>query len=205
MSSLGHVSEKFLGSYNRIFALKFKDSQEDLIARIPFHSAGPRGLLTKSEVATMDFVRMKFGVPIPKVLAWNSSPDNPVGCEYIITEKCPGMSLAKRLPDTSIASLYVNDVAQWMGGMSNVRFSQFGSIYYKEDVDESLQVRPLYAFGEEEDECSERFRIGPSVERAFYRHERANMDFDRGPCAFHPCTRAMCTDLETQGLMRTLI
>jgi hypothetical protein len=205
MSSLGYASEKFSGSYNRIFALKFEGSQDDLVARIPFRSAGPQGLLTKSEVATMDFVRMKFGVPIPKVLAWNSSPSNPVGCEYIITEQCPGMSLAKKLPDTSIASLYVNDVALWMGGMANVRFSQFGSIYYKEDVDESLQARPLYAFGEEEDECSERFRIGPSIERAFYRHERANMEFDRGPCAFHPYTRAMCTDLETQGLMRTLI
>ena len=56
MSSLGYVSEMFLESYNCIFALKFKDSQEDFIAHIPLHSAGPRGLLTKSEVATMDFI-----------------------------------------------------------------------------------------------------------------------------------------------------
>ena len=154
----------------------------------------------------MDFVRMKFGVPIPKVVAWDPSPYNPVGCEYIITEKCPGTSLAEKLPDTSIASLYVNSVAQWMGGMANVRFSQFGSIYYKEDVDESLQARPLYASGEEEDECSERFRVGPSVERAFYRRERANMEFNRGPCTFHPYTRSTCTDeIHWQGLMRTLI
>ncbi|KIM37221.1 hypothetical protein M413DRAFT_77426 [Hebeloma cylindrosporum] len=168
-------------SFNRIFALQFDGAREDLIARIPFPSAGPRGLLTKSEVATMDFVRRKLGVPIPKVLAWDPSPSNFVGTEFIITEKCPGMSLAEKLPDTSTASLYSANVAMWMGGLANIRFSQFGSIYYKEDVDESLQARPLYAEGGEEDDCSERFRIGPSVERAFYRLERADMEFDRGP------------------------
>jgi hypothetical protein len=32
----------------------------------------------------MDFARTRIGAPVPKVLAWNASPDNDVGCEYII-------------------------------------------------------------------------------------------------------------------------
>ena len=29
-------------------------------------------------------------IPVPKILAWNSDPKNPVGAEYIIMEKAPG-------------------------------------------------------------------------------------------------------------------
>jgi hypothetical protein len=74
------------------------------------------------------------------------------------------------------------EIAKLMSGLASIPFSQYGSIYYKEDLDTQLQSRPLYAEGEPQDECSERFRIGPSVERRFYRSERARMCIDRGPC-----------------------
>lgn len=67
--------------FNRIFRLSF-DTGNNLIARIPFPNAGPRSFLTRSEVATMDFVRTRLDAPVPKVLAWDSSPENVVGCEY---------------------------------------------------------------------------------------------------------------------------
>lgn len=38
---------------------------KDVIVRIPFRYAGPRNLLTISEVATMDFVRSRLGVLVP--------------------------------------------------------------------------------------------------------------------------------------------
>jgi hypothetical protein len=35
-------------------------------------------------------------VPVPKVLAWNADPSNPVGAEYIIMEKAAGCQLVKK-------------------------------------------------------------------------------------------------------------
>lgn len=132
----------------------------------------------------MDFVRSPLGAPVPRVLAWDASKDNEVGCEYIIMEKCQGEMLATCWNDSlSDPRLHhVHDVAKMQTELSAIRFSQYGSIYYKEDVDSALQSRPLYAEGVPEDNFSERFRIGPSVERRFYRGERAHMAIDRGPC-----------------------
>lgn len=45
------------------------DDGATIIARLPFKNSGPTGLLVRSEVATVDFVRTRLGVPIPKVLA----------------------------------------------------------------------------------------------------------------------------------------
>ena len=65
------------------------------------------------------------------------------------------------------------------------RFSQIGSLYYKEDVEPALQGRPLYAEGaevEDDDDASVRFRIGPYVDWEVWRGTRANLEADRGPC-----------------------
>jgi len=129
----------------------------------------------------MDFGRSRIGAPVPKVLAWDASSDNNVGCEYIIMKKCESNMLANVL-DSSSDSYHIFDITSLLSDLAAIPFSQCGSIYYKEDVDPLLQTRPLYAKGEQHDDCSERFRIGPSVERRFYRGKRSLMLIDRGPC-----------------------
>ena len=169
------------GSYNRIFRIGFEDGKH-VIARIAFPTAGPKSRLTLSEVATMDFIRSRLGPRIPKVLAWDASSDNPVGCEYIIMEKCAGPTLHGRADTDPNSFRHVYDVAKLMSSLASIPFSQYGSIYYKGDVDPHLQERPLYAEGIDGDDISQRFRIGPSVERRFYRGGRAHLAIDRGPC-----------------------
>ncbi len=166
---------------DRIFRISFAGGK-DVVARIAFPTAGPKGLLTRSEVATMDFIRSRLGPRIPKVLAWDASSDNSVGCEYIIMETCDGPTLHDRTSSNPSSFRHARDIAELMSNLALVPFSQYGSIYYKEDVPPHLQARPLYAEGTDEDELSERFRIGPSVERRFYRGGRAQMLIDRGPC-----------------------
>lgn len=46
------------------------DDGREVVARIPFRNAGPRQIMTQSEVATMDFLRTRLNAPIPKVLSW---------------------------------------------------------------------------------------------------------------------------------------
>jgi aminoglycoside phosphotransferase (APT) family kinase protein len=96
----------------------------------------------------MDFVQLRIGVPVPKVLAWDVSSDNSVGCEYIIMEKCEGNMLANMLDTSSDSCHHIIDIANLLSDLAAIPFSQYGSIYYKEDVDPLLQVRPLYAEGQ---------------------------------------------------------
>ncbi|KAF9560949.1 hypothetical protein CPC08DRAFT_803050 [Agrocybe pediades] len=142
------------GAFNRVFELVMENGAKRVNARTPFPHAGPQTLLTNSEVATMEFVRERFNAPVPKVLAYDSSPHNEIGMEHIM-EKCPGMAA--------------------------IPFSQYGSIYFKEDVDPALQARPLYADGYPEDKFSERFRIGPLVDYRLYDDGRADLAVDQGP------------------------
>ncbi|KDQ08120.1 hypothetical protein BOTBODRAFT_139303 [Botryobasidium botryosum FD-172 SS1] len=145
------------------------DDSRQVIAKIPFPNAGPARLLTCSEVATMDFLCTRLGAPVP-----SASKDNPIGCEYIIMELCEGTAFAEQ---EYISTTVLKEIAISQMHLSDIPFSQYGSIFYTQDVSPELQSRPLYSgdFAEEE------FRIGPSVERRFYRSERAHVELDRGP------------------------
>jgi hypothetical protein len=80
--------------------------------------------------------------------------------------------------------------------LAKYRFSQIGSIYYTDDVDQELASRTLFAHdgsGSTEQlwdfdvDVASRFRIGPIVDRQFWAGERALMDIDRGPCGCLVC------------------
>lgn len=130
----------------------------------------------------MDFVRSKLGGFVPRVLAWDATDNNPIGSEYIIMERFPGEELSRRIDDASGNLGIATTLAKVQHELSVLKFSQHGSIFYKEDVDESQRQFSLYADGVPSDHCSERFRIGPSVDPIFYRGGRAKLDISRGPC-----------------------
>jgi hypothetical protein len=80
------------GNYNKAFRLNMEDGQK-VIAKVPNPNAGPRMLTTASEVATMEFARTVLDIPVPKVLAWSATDQNPVQAEYIIMEEARGSQL----------------------------------------------------------------------------------------------------------------
>lgn len=69
-----------------------------VIAKIPHPNAGPRVLTTASEVATMEFARNILEIPVPRVLAWSATDQNPVQSEYIIMEEASGHQLHEVWP-----------------------------------------------------------------------------------------------------------
>ncbi|KAL4244381.1 Mitochondrial inheritance protein 9 [Abortiporus biennis] len=149
------------GAYNRIYILGF-DNRKELILRIPWSPvAGPSYFMTASEVATMEFMREVLDAPVPRVLAWSANAQtSPIGSEFILMEGV-------------------------LGRCSELAFSQIGSLYFKEDVSEELQGRPLFSKSVNLDEnlrkASEKYRVGPIADRHWWRCGRANMDLDRGP------------------------
>jgi hypothetical protein len=79
-------------NFNKAYRLEMEDGQK-VIAKIPHPNAGPPVLTTSSEVATMGFVRDILNIPVPKVLAWSATDQNPVQAEYIIMEEARGSQL----------------------------------------------------------------------------------------------------------------
>jgi hypothetical protein len=102
--------EKKEGGFNRVFLL-WLDNGACVIARVPYHIAGPRRLITNSEVATLAYsmtedlyttnpqltlvVQSFTKIPIPKVLDW-SDDDSSIGTEYIIMEHVAGVQLYEK-------------------------------------------------------------------------------------------------------------
>ena len=70
------------------------DDGQRVVAKVPHPNAGPKGLTTASEVATMEFVREVLVVPVPRVLAWSAEEGGEVGAEYIIMEEAQGRQLS---------------------------------------------------------------------------------------------------------------
>ena len=172
------------GSFNKIFNLKF-DNGSELIAKIPYPLLTPRHLCTASELATMDYARNVLGLPVPKVFGWSAWADRTdVGAEYILMEKVEGVEVHQRYKDLRSEGFeLITQVNAMERAFVCRRFSQIGSLYYKEDVEPELQGRPLYADGaDDDDDASVRFRIGPYVDWEVWRGTRANLEADRGPC-----------------------
>lgn len=89
------------GNYNKAYRLGMEDGQ-NVIAKIPHPNAGPQVLTTASEVATMEFVRTVLDIPVPTVLAWSATDQNPVQAEYIIMEEAKGFQLHEVWQDLSL-------------------------------------------------------------------------------------------------------
>lgn len=176
-----------IGSYSKVYVLEF-DNHRSLIAKIP-NKLIPSFYTTASEVATMDYARTVLNLPVPRVLAWNARSDktvNTVGAEYIIMEKAEGEELSCRWDRlTGRQALPVMDEILEVERIFTTRkFSQIGSLYYKEDVEPALQARPLYAaeVGEISNDAEDRFRTGPLVDWDVWRGTRWSLHVDRGPC-----------------------
>ena len=80
------------GNHNKAYRLVMQDGRR-IIAKMPHPNAGPPMYTTASEVATMDFARNILDLPVPNVLAWSATDENPVESEYIIMEEAKGSQL----------------------------------------------------------------------------------------------------------------
>jgi len=91
-------------------------------------------------------------IPVPKVLAWSADPSNPVGAEYIIMEKAPGIQLFKVWDDIAEADRLnlIKSLTQLENQFSAIRFPAYGSLYFRHSISKA----------------SERILLDPSVDPA---------------------------------------
>src|SRR5947207_3004981 len=151
------------GGFNKVFLLTMDDGYE-VAARIPTPTAGPPHYTTASEVATLDFLRNVLELPVPKIFAFSSTVDNPVGAEYIIMERLHGESLASRWLLLSTAELkeVITQLVDIEQKIFSFKFPAYGSLYYRDDIAETSRITLLL----------DRFCVGPTANRQFWFGER---------------------------------
>jgi hypothetical protein len=169
------------GSFNKAFLLKL-DNGKEVIARIPNPNAGPAGLVTASEVATMEFARSMLQIPVPRVLDWSTRPGcfNDVGSHFIIMEKARGIELSQVWEDLDLDNkMHILDaIVAIETKFSHVRLPGNGSLYFADELPRISDIgsrAPLPL-------TDSPFVVGPSVELTFWEGDRSNMPIDRGPC-----------------------
>ncbi|KAH8423968.1 uncharacterized protein LDX57_001724 [Aspergillus melleus] len=126
-------SEKKEGGFNRVFKFTM-DTGVRVVARLPTPIAGPPGLVTNSEVATMAYLRSKLNLPIPNVLEWNDSSSNPVGNEYIVQEHVAGEQLHQRWAtmNSEQHTLCTKALSLTIRKMATLEFPAYGSLYFSD-------------------------------------------------------------------------
>ncbi|KAL3460871.1 hypothetical protein BJX64DRAFT_289811 [Aspergillus heterothallicus] len=113
------------------------DDGREIIAKLPNPNAGRPHFTSASEVAAMDFLRNVLNLPVPRVYAWSSrASENPLGAEYILMEKQAGVVLTN-VWDTIKGKQKVQVLDQVVDierRLAAIKFSKFGSLYYKDDL-----------------------------------------------------------------------
>lgn len=78
-------------------------------------------------------VKSHTSVPVPDVFAWSSSKSNPVGAEFTVMEKAPGVQLFKvwdAMNDFAKMTL-IDGLTKLEHHLASLQFPFYGSLYLK--------------------------------------------------------------------------
>jgi hypothetical protein len=148
-----------------------------------------------------------LGTPVPRVLAWSSkAQENPVGAEYIIMEKVPGIELEQVWPSMDVKDrlTLLKNIAGFQEAWTSVSFKKFGGLYYAMDLDGPTSNEPLYIAKNGINVLDEKFAIGPSMGREMIDNARATIHFDRGPCKTSIWKQSSLSLTRTRELFREI-
>ncbi|KAH7887144.1 hypothetical protein F5I97DRAFT_1791528, partial [Phlebopus sp. FC_14] len=163
-------------SLNRVVLLRF-DGGRKAIAR---SLAGAFSLHDRERARHH---RRRLGLPIPLVLAWSSRAEGTdVGAEFILMEKAPGCILYAVWGNLIIneRARFVKTLAEWECQLLELKFTHYGSLYYKGDVPAVLRAPTLLEDISPGDELNSPFCAGLTVRRDFWEAKRGSMDI-QGP------------------------
>ncbi|KAL9094147.1 MAG: hypothetical protein Q9165_003562 [Trypethelium subeluteriae] len=171
-STCAEISKLPEGNFNKTFLVTMQNRHQ-VIARLPNPNAGRSHYTIASEVATMDYMRDRLKIPVPKVLAYSTrASTNSVGAEYIVMEKCPGIELGRvwdDLPGKKRIEV-VRQLAGFTARLSKASSPAYGSLYYSKDISD-VDSKPV----------DDTFSVGPTISRTWFDGKRAEVDVHRGP------------------------
>ncbi|KAH3673627.1 hypothetical protein WICMUC_003530 [Wickerhamomyces mucosus] len=166
------------GKHHRIYKVD-TSAARSFILRIPYSLDSQYATEKKiqSEVATLDFVNLKLGLNVPKVFAYGIDKTNPIESPFILEEYIEGDSLMKIwAPMTphkdpghkNIISKVIDPLTDFQSKLAGIEFTKFGSLYFQKDS--KFENTPYE--GETIEALKNRWVIGESTERVFWRNKR---------------------------------
>ncbi|CUM67853.1 uncharacterized protein PRCAT00005562001 [Priceomyces carsonii] len=166
------------GKHHRIYKVTISSGKE-FVLRIPYALASKESLSRKinSEVATMDFLSLKLGLKVPKVVAFSGSHQNSIQSPFILMEYIEGDLLMKQwdplVDDSAVDSKVKNIIkvfADFQEKVLSFTFNKYGSLYFYDDVSVGEQSTLPYD-GEVNPVLKNRWRIGPSIEKLYAKNK----------------------------------
>lgn len=168
------------GKHNRIYKVTLSTGKE-LVLRIPYKLESDYSISQriKSEVATLDFLDLKLGASVPKVVAYGFNKGNSLESPFILMEHIEGELLMKQwdplvTDETEGAQdklqSVIKPIAAFQEKLLSITFNKFGSLYFHDDVSIADQSTLPYE-GEENPLLVKRWRIGSSVEKSFSKNK----------------------------------
>lgn len=76
----------------------------------------------------------------------------------------------------------IEKVVEFETTLASTSFREFGSLYYTKDLEHPARKDVLYTNATGRSIVNAQFSIGPTIDRKSLDNDRANVDFDRGPC-----------------------
>ena len=144
------VTVKFLaeGAFNKAYTINTKTTSDATVKSYIFRATLPvePGDKVRNEVATLDYVKQWTKIPVPAVIAYDSSSENDLGFEWILMEKIPGVPLQdiwRRLSDSSKEAITREIASYVLQIRENCDFHEIGGIYH--DSDAEFTVGPIVA------------------------------------------------------------
>ncbi|KAI9847355.1 MAG: hypothetical protein M1837_002543 [Sclerophora amabilis] len=157
------LKELFCGSFNFSIRAQWDDAGPDWIIRFPV--PGMSVCLdekVRKEVAVLNFLKQKTGIPVPDVVAWGTADENSLGLgPFIITTFIEGRSLSRAmkprdesdyresytldpdLPEATLEYIY-RQIADFQIELSLHDFDRIGSLSHDEtDRSWSVNSRPF--------------------------------------------------------------
>ncbi|CEP60097.1 Aim9p LALA0_S01e02982g [Lachancea lanzarotensis] len=170
------------GKHHRIYKVD-TNANKSFVLRIPYPIDSEYAISQrlKSEVATIDFAQLKLGLNVPKVYSYGANSLNPVRQPFILQEYIEGKLLMRDWAPLEVdaedgkshvvkLNKVIEPLSQFQSKLLSVTFNQFGSLYFAKDVSGN---EDLAYNGETNASLANRWRIGPSVERCYWRKKSA--------------------------------
>ncbi|KAF2494282.1 hypothetical protein BU16DRAFT_69691 [Lophium mytilinum] len=130
------------GSYHKVWILEHFAGQKVAI-KVPAIGHAARWMPVdavnlRSEALTMEYIRLKTKCPVPKVLNFDCTFDNPIGCPYIMMENVEGISAYDawfpeeegELPLEEVRENILTSLAGAMAELRHLEFDKIGMLYF---------------------------------------------------------------------------
>ncbi|KAL9110739.1 MAG: hypothetical protein Q9227_004731 [Pyrenula ochraceoflavens] len=167
------------GGFNKIYRIRAKDDTLLLRVSLPVDPC----YKVMSEVATIQLVREKTGMPVPRIFAFDASSENELGFEWILMEMMPGQPLRSRWRKLTMDAKQglVKFIARYQAQLFRSQFSGIGNIFEHPKHSVSSQSLKLTSCTEIEDDSD--FVLGRIVSLSFFWGDHIIQSIPRGPFA----------------------